>query len=187
MLLFLVLKQWLPVNSRQNKRAHKGLKHTQWKRLHLETGFPLALEELENLEKWEGVFQSGKITQNTGKFREFQTNICYFFVIFKWTVYILLKGSNFQLKKTKHLKNTGKVREFFQSGKVGTMGKYNGKFPECFAQTWCLRLCHCQSFNTVSMVTQHTKSRERVWTQHTKSRERVWTQTQTLSARVPLY
>ena len=61
-------------------------------------GFPLGLE---NLEKWEGIFQSGKsqgilnrleksgkITQNTGKLREFQTNIIYYFlVIFKLTVY----------------------------------------------------------------------------------------------------
>ena len=58
------------------------------------TGFPFGLE---NLKKWEGIFQSGKsqgilnrlenslkISQNTGKFREFQTNIiCYFSVIFK--------------------------------------------------------------------------------------------------------
>ena len=48
-------------------------------------GFPLGLE---NLEKWEGIFQSGKsqgilnrleksgkITQNTGKLREFAINI----------------------------------------------------------------------------------------------------------------
>ena len=59
----------------------------------------------KNLEKWEGIFQSGKsqgilnrlaksgksqgkITQNTGKLREFQTNIIfYFLVIFKLTVY----------------------------------------------------------------------------------------------------
>ena len=47
--------------------------------------FPLGLE---NLEKWEGIFQSGKspgilnrleksgkITQNTGKLREFEINI----------------------------------------------------------------------------------------------------------------
>ena len=52
------------------------------------TGFPLGLENLENLEKWEGIFQSGifeksgnfeqtvkvraksgKTTQNTGKLR----------------------------------------------------------------------------------------------------------------------
>ena len=49
------------------------------------SGFPLGLE---NLEKWEGIFQSGKsqgilnrleksgkITQNTGKVREFEINI----------------------------------------------------------------------------------------------------------------
>ena len=55
-------------------------------------GFPLGLEKLQNLEKWEGIFQSGKsqgifnrleksgkITQNTGKVREFQKN---FIVIF---------------------------------------------------------------------------------------------------------
>ena len=48
------------------------------------SGFPLGLE---NLEKWEGIFQSGKsqgilnrleksgkITQNTGKLREFEIN-----------------------------------------------------------------------------------------------------------------
>ena len=48
-------------------------------------GFPLGLEKLENLEKWEGIFQSGKslgilnrleksgkITQNAGKLWEFQ-------------------------------------------------------------------------------------------------------------------
>ena len=52
------------------------------------TGFPLGLENLENLEKWEGIFQSGKsqgilnrleksgkITQNTGKLRKFEINI----------------------------------------------------------------------------------------------------------------
>ena len=51
----------------------------------IQTGFPLGLE---NLEKWEGIFQSGKspgilnrleksgkITQNTGKLREFEINI----------------------------------------------------------------------------------------------------------------
>ena len=52
------------------------------------TGFPLGLENLENLEKWEGIFQSGKsqgilnrleksgkIAKNTGKLREFEINI----------------------------------------------------------------------------------------------------------------
>ena len=51
----------------------------------LSTGFPLGLE---NLGKWEGIFQSGKsqgilnrreksgkIIQNTGKIREFEINI----------------------------------------------------------------------------------------------------------------
>ena len=50
-----------------------------------DSGFPLGLE---NLEKWEGIFQSGesqgilnrleksgKIIQNTGKLREFEINI----------------------------------------------------------------------------------------------------------------
>ena len=58
------------------------------------TGFPL---RLENLEKWEGIFKSGKsqgilnrleksgkTTPNTGKLREFQKKIiCYFSMIFK--------------------------------------------------------------------------------------------------------
>ena len=65
-------------------------------------GFPLGLE---NQEKWEGIFQSGKsqgilnrleksgkITQNTGKLKEFQTNIIfYFLVIFKLTVYYFVE------------------------------------------------------------------------------------------------
>ena len=53
------------------------------------SGFPLGLE---NLEKWEGIFQSGKsqgilnrleksgkIIQNTGKLREFEINIIWYF------------------------------------------------------------------------------------------------------------
>ena len=65
-------------------------------------GFPLGLE---NLEKWEGIFQSGKsqgiltrleksgkITQNTGKLREFQTNIvCYSSVTAKLICILLAK------------------------------------------------------------------------------------------------
>ena len=55
----------------------------------LSAGFPLGLE---NLEKWKGIFQSGKsqgilnrleksgkITQNTGKLREFELNIIWYF------------------------------------------------------------------------------------------------------------
>ena len=51
--------------------------------------------------------KSGKITQNTGKVREFEINIIWYFyilflVIFKWTVYCLLKWIKFSVKKTKH-------------------------------------------------------------------------------------
>ena len=80
--------------------VHKGIyRGVAFKNYH-RTGFPLGLE---NLEKWEGIFQSGKsqgiltrleksgkITQNTGKMREFQTNIiCYSSVTAK-LMYILL-------------------------------------------------------------------------------------------------
>ena len=49
------------------------------------TGFPLGLE---NLQKWEGIFQSGKsqgiLNRLEKSGQEFQTNIiCYFSVIFK--------------------------------------------------------------------------------------------------------
>ena len=55
------------------------------------TRFPLGLENLENREAFssQGILKkklerSGKITQNTGKLREIQTNvICYILVIFK--------------------------------------------------------------------------------------------------------
>ena len=74
------------------------------------SGLPFGLE---NPGKWEGIFQSGKsqgilnrleksgkMTQTTGKFREFQTNIiCYILVIFKCTVYYLLKWIKFSVKK----------------------------------------------------------------------------------------
>ena len=47
--------------------------------------------------------KSGKTTQNTGKLRKFQKNIiCYFSMIFKWTVYYLLKCIKFSVKKIKH-------------------------------------------------------------------------------------
>ena len=104
------------------------------------SGFPLGLEKLENLEKWEGIFQSGKsqgilnrleksgkTTQNTGKLRKFQKKIiCYFSMIFKWTVYYLLKCIKFSVKKIlengkKYWKSQGKVREFCHHGKVGTL------------------------------------------------------------------
>ena len=62
--------------------------------------------------------KSGKITQNTGKLREFETNaICYFLVISIWNVYYLLKW----IKFSGLIKNTGKVRKFCQFGKGGTV------------------------------------------------------------------
>ena len=86
------------------------------------SGFPLGLE---NLEKWEGIFQSGKSQgilnrleksgnfEQTGKVRENHTKywkteeisekiICYFSMIFKLTVYYLLKCIKFSVKKIKH-------------------------------------------------------------------------------------
>ena len=75
------------------------------------TGFPLGLE---NLEKWAGIFRSGKsqgiltrleksgkITQNTGKLREFQTNIiCYSSVTAKLICVLFAKfDQDFSLKK----------------------------------------------------------------------------------------
>ena len=78
-------------------------------------GFPL---RLENLEKWEGIFQfrekSGNFEQ-TGKVREIHTKYwktqeiwdkyyLIFLVIFKWTLYYLLKWIKFSVKKNKTLK-----------------------------------------------------------------------------------
>ena len=59
--------------------------------------------------KWEGIFKSGKsqrilnkleksgkIKQNTGKLKEFQTNVIYYFlVIFKLTLHYMLKWIKF--------------------------------------------------------------------------------------------
>ena len=82
-----------------------------------ETGFPLGLENLENLEKWEGIFQSGKsqgilnrleksgksqgkshkILENSGNFRQI------LFFIFWWYLnylcIILLKCIKFSVTK----------------------------------------------------------------------------------------
>ena len=64
---------------------------------------------------------SGKITQDTGKVKEFQANvISYFLVIFKWTVYYLLKWIRFSTLK-KYWENQGKVRKCCKARKVGTM------------------------------------------------------------------
>ena len=76
--------QWVGLGQSTKKSINLGLN----------SGFPLGLE---NLGKWEGIFQSGKsqgilnrleklgkTTQNTGKLRKFQKKIlCYFSMIFK--------------------------------------------------------------------------------------------------------
>ena len=113
------------------------------------TGFPLGLENLENLEKWEGIFQSGKSQgilmrleksgKSQGKSHKILENWRNFrqmlFVTFQWQlnkfVYYLLNLIKFSVKKTisekllengkKYWKSQGKVREFCQSGKVGTL------------------------------------------------------------------
>ena len=106
------------------------------------SGFPLGLE---NLEKWEGIFQSGKSrgilnrlekSENHTKYWKTEINwdkyYLIFLVIFKWTVHFLVKWIKFSVKKNKTLKkywkngqkywkSQGKVREFCQSGKVGTL------------------------------------------------------------------
>ena len=55
--------------------------------------------------------KSGKITQNTGKLREFEINIMIFLVIFKLTVYYLPKWIKFSVKKKQNIK---KVLEKWQ-------------------------------------------------------------------------
>ena len=76
--------------------------------------------------------QTEKVRENHTKYWKTEINwdkyYLIFLVIFKWTVHYLLKCIKFSVKKTKHLKNTGKmakntgkVREFCQSGKVGTL------------------------------------------------------------------
>ena len=59
--------------------------------------------------------KSGKITQNAGKFRNLRKML---FVIFSFQ----LKKHNIKTWGKKWEKNTRKVGEFCQSGKVGTMG-----------------------------------------------------------------
>ena len=109
--------------------------------------------------------KSGKITQNTGKLREFEINIIWYFyilflVIFKWTVYCakmdqVFSKENKTLKKywkigKKYCKSQGKVREFCQSGKVGTLASemlfnlsllcLDFKYPQ--KSHFCKKACH---------------------------------------------
>ena len=75
---------------------------------------------LENLGKWESIFQSGKSqgilnrlekSGKSHKILEDREVICYFVVIFKLLCIILLKWIKFSVNKMKHLKNTGKWGE----------------------------------------------------------------------------
>ena len=83
-------------------------------------------------EFWTDWKSQGKVRENHTKYWKTEINwdkyYLIFLVIFKWTVHFLVKWIKFSVKKTKHLKNTGKmakntgkVREFCQSGKVGTL------------------------------------------------------------------
>ena len=99
-----------------------------WKTWKMGRHFPVR-EKSENFE------QTGKVREiweNHSKYWKIQGILkkcnLLFLVIFKLTVYYLLKWMKFSVKKTKTLKeywkmekNIGKVKEFFQSGKVGTM------------------------------------------------------------------
>ena len=98
-----------------------------WEEHFICTGFPLGLE---NLEKWEGIFQlgksqgiltrlgkSGKITQNTGKLREFHTNvICYILVTVKWICVLFAKFDEvLSSKKTRGKKYWKNGKRYWKS------------------------------------------------------------------------
>ena len=83
--------------------------------------------------------QTGKVRENHTKYWKIEgiseKKICYFSMIFKWTVYYLLRCIKFLVRKNKTLKKYWKmekkileksgnfVREFCQPGKVGTLNK----------------------------------------------------------------
>ena len=63
------------------------------------SGFPLGLE------KWEGIFQAGKITQNTGKVRELQTKVYSYLLSFsdiQINCVLFAKMDHVSVDKTKH-------------------------------------------------------------------------------------
>ena len=119
-----------------------------------DAGFPL---RLENLEKWEGIFQSGNLEQ-TGKVRENHTKYwktqgiwdkyyLIFLVIFKWTVYYLLKWIKFSVKKNKTLK---KILEKWQKilEKSGNFVSPE-KWEPCDGYFVLCRICsHCTDFDS---------------------------------------
>ena len=90
------------VSFRKVNDARLNLIKNIYAQVYIKTGFPL---RLENLEKWEGVFQSGKsqgilnrleksgkITQNTGEMRKISDKYyLIFLMIFILTVYYLVK------------------------------------------------------------------------------------------------
>ena len=91
--------------------------------------------------------QTGKVRENHTKYWKIEgiseKNICYFSMIFKWTVYYLLKCIKFLVRKNETLKNTGKwkkntgkVREFCQPVKVGTLMKHGLLQSVRFAFNW---------------------------------------------------
>ena len=135
--------------------------------------FPLGLENLENgkvfssqgkvREFWTDWKSQGKFRENHTKYWKTEINwdkyYSIFLVIFKWTVHFLVKWIKFSVKKNKTLKkywkmakNNGKVREFCQSGKVGTLFTWNYhcapsslvqlfwdlNFFTCILQVWSL-------------------------------------------------
>ena len=106
------------------------------------SGFPLGLENLEKMGRHFPVREKSGNFEQTGKVRENHTKYwktpgiwdkyyLIFLVMFKWTVYYLLKWIKFSIKKQnnkkilekwqKILESQGKVSEFCQSGKVGTL------------------------------------------------------------------
>ena len=126
----------------------------------LSPGFPLGLE---NLEKWEGIFQSGKSQGIWDKY------YLIFLVIFKWTVYYLLKWIKLSVKKNKTLKkywkmakNTGKVREFCQSWKAGTLISWCANGPIEFFQIEFYRIYRiyqiCRIQFSVNFILNTTKN-----------------------------
>ena len=101
--------------------------------------FPVR-EKSGNFEQTEKVREkSGKITQNTGKLREFQTNIIfYFLVIFKLTVYYFVEMHKIFSYKINFQKNTGKMEKILEkSGNFVSPEKWEPwhvilKFPTMF-------------------------------------------------------
>ena len=78
--------------------------------------FPPALEKLQNLEKWEGIFQSGNFVK-TGKVREF-----YWKVYWKSQGNLSASNSENPANMVPYLKNTGKVGG--KSGKFVSLKKW---------------------------------------------------------------